>query len=268
MIPKVIHYCWFGNGNIPEKEQKCIESWKKYCPDYEIIEWNETNYDISKNNYVKQAYEAKRWAFVTDYVRLDIVYQHGGIYLDTDVELIKNLDPLLNHTAFAGMENVTGSEYSVNTGLGFGAEKGNEIIKEWRDIYDILSFSTADGGQDLLTTPARTTACLKKRGFRQENVVQVFDGMVIYPTEYFSPKHYDTKKIHITPNTYSIHHYSESWKSAEEKKAADEWSALAQKYGKRGAEIIFAIQSKKKEGGIPAVISHAFKRLFNRRKSL
>ena len=137
MIPKKIHYCWFGGNPLPELAQKCIASWKKYCPDYEIIEWNETNYDITKNNYMNQAYENKRWGFVPDYARLDIIYTHGGIYLDTDVELIKPIDELLTLKAFAGVEQ--NSEY-VALGLGFGAEKEHPTIKALRDYYDTLSF--------------------------------------------------------------------------------------------------------------------------------
>ena len=102
MIPKIIHYCWFGGAELPEKDRKCIESWKKFCPDYQIIEWNENNYDVTKNTYMYQAYQAKKWGFVPDYARLDIIYQHGGIYLDTDVELVKNLDSLLENDAFMG----------------------------------------------------------------------------------------------------------------------------------------------------------------------
>src|SRR5699024_3155952 len=125
MIPKIIHYCWFGGNPLPEKEQKCIASWRKYCPDYEIIEWNENNFDINQNMYIKQAADEKRWAFVSDFARLDVIYRFGGIYLDTDVEIIRNLDPLLRNKAFVGIDNVTGEEYSINTGLGFGAEKKN-----------------------------------------------------------------------------------------------------------------------------------------------
>lgn len=124
MIPKKIHYCWFGRNPLPELAVRCIESWKKYCPDYEIIEWNEDNYDINKISYVKEAYQARKWAFVTDYVRLDVVNQYGGIYLDTDVELLKSLDPLLKYKSFFGMEEGK----FIATGLGFGAEKGTKIL--------------------------------------------------------------------------------------------------------------------------------------------
>lgn len=261
MIPKVIHYCWFGGGPKPEMMKRCIDSWKKYCPDYEIVEWNERNYDLSANLYIQQSYAAKRWAFVTDYVRLDIIYRHGGIYLDTDVEVIRSLDPLLEHRAFAGLENVSGKELSVNTGLGFGAEAGNEIIKDWRDMYDELSFLNLDGSADLLTTPARTTAYLNKLGFCQENRIQLINDMVIYPTEYFSPKQYGTGDILATENTYSIHHYADSWKTKEELQQAREWDCLVKKYGERGASLVCAVRNKFKKSGLTRLLNSFVKKL-------
>ena len=266
MIPKIIHYCWFGGNEIPEKEQKCINSWKKFCPDYKIIEWNETNYDIGKNIYIKQAAEAKKWAFVSDYVRLDVIYQFGGIYLDTDVEVIRSLDPLLKHKAFAGMENVIGEEFSITTGSGFGAEKQNPIIDAWRKEYDTLIFRHSNGTEDLLTTPARTTAYMKSLGFQQKNVLQEINGMVIYPTDYFSPKQYNTGKIVSTDNTYSIHHYSESWKTDDQKKKNEEWFRLRNKYGESRAELIMAIKDKYKEGGMINIFLSAIGMIFNRKK--
>ena len=249
MIPKIIHYCWFGGNKLSENERKCIDSWKKYCPDYKIIEWNDFNYDINQNLYIKQAAEAKRWAFVSDYARLDIIYRFGGIYLDTDVEVIKNFDSLLKHSAFAGMENVIGKEYSVNTGLGFGAEKEHPIVKAWRDEYNELSFKKASGQEDLLTTPARTTKYLKSIGFKQENIIQELPGITIYPTEYFCPKKYDTGEIIVTPNTYSIHHYSESWKTNSEKEQQKEWIRLKNKFGEHGANMIVALKNKIRKKG-------------------
>ena len=264
MIPKIIHYCWFGGAPLPEKERSCIESWRKFCPDYEIKEWNESNYDISENQYIRQAYEAKRWAFVTDYVRLDIIYHHGGIYLDTDVEVIRSLDPLLENSAFAGMENVDRKQLSVNTGLGFGAVKHHPIINEWRSQYRELSFFQADGTPDLLTTPARTTAQLERHGFQQENVKQVIAGMTIYPTEYFSPKQYGSNDISITPNTFSIHHYSESWKSPEEKKAARRWASLSKTFGPRTADIICGVIAHYEQGGFLDVIKTILSKILGR----
>ena len=126
MIPKIINYCWFGKNPLPTSVKKCINSWKKYCPDYKIIQWDETNFDVKSNMFVKEAYEAKAWAFVSDYARLKVKYENGGIYFDTDVELVKNLDFLLKNSAYIGIQQ---SEYLCNTGLGFGAEKGILLLK-------------------------------------------------------------------------------------------------------------------------------------------
>lgn len=230
------------------KEHMCIDSWKKYCPDYKIIEWNESNYDINKNSYMQQAAESKRWAFVSDYARLDIIYRLGGIYLDTDVEVLRPFDPLLKHKAFAGMENDLGKEYKVATGLGFGAEPGHPVVKAWRDTYDDLCFIQSDGKENLLPTGARTTENLISKGFKSKNVIQEIEGMVIYPTEYFAPKQYDTGKVQITTNTFSIHHYSESWKTDEEKENIQRWFRLRNRYGEKGAEIIVALRNKLRKG--------------------
>jgi len=152
-IPKVIHYCWFGGNEKSKLIKKCIDSWKKYCPDYEIKEWNESNFDIEINNYVKEAYEAKKWAFVSDYARLWIVYNYGGIYLDTDVELIKSLDNLLNYKAYFGSEDGK----LINTGLGFGAIKDNEFVKKIKDDYEYIHFIKDDGTYDITPCPKRNT---------------------------------------------------------------------------------------------------------------
>ena len=209
MIPKKIHYCWFGGNPLPELAIKCIESWKKYCPDYEIIQWNEKNYDIKKNKYMYQAYENKRWGFVPDYARLDIIYNHGGIYLDTDVELIKPIDDLLENKGFIGFDE----KGIVATGLGFGAEKGNEIIREFLKDYDNIPFVLEDGTFDLTPCPDRNTDALKRLGMDVENTDQTFMDMVFLPQEYLCPMDYYTGKKNITKNTYSIHHYSASWTS-------------------------------------------------------
>ena len=137
LIPKKIHYCWFGGKPIPDQSRKWMESWRKFCPDYEIIEWNENNYDVTKHSYMKEAYENKKWALVSDYARLDIIYNYGGIYLDTDVEIIQNIDDLLYQKGFAGFQNVC----EVNVGLGFGGIKGLPVFKKLRDLCDDLKFS-------------------------------------------------------------------------------------------------------------------------------
>lgn len=208
MIPKVIHYCWFGGNPLPELEQKCIASWKKYCPDYEIIEWNETNYDVNKCAYMKEAYQAKKWSFVSDCARFDIIYHHGGIYLDTDVEIIRNIDEFLKNRAFMGFEN----EDYVNPGLIFGGKKENgeiECILRWYETHHFLKES---GEIDLTTNPVIVTRILEERGLRKEQTIQVLnDSLTVYPKDYFCPMDYDTGEVTITDNTASIHRYAASW---------------------------------------------------------
>ena len=208
-IPKVIHYCWFGKGKMPPLAEKCIKSWKKYCPDYEIICWNEENFDVTENRYMREAYEARKWAFVSDYARLKIVYEHGGIYLDTDVELIKPLDPLIEDVGFMGFDE----KGIIATGLGFAAEPGNEIIGNFLRDYDDIPFILEDGSFDLTPCPDRNTATLKCLGMDTSAGDQVFMGIRFLPDEYLCPMDYYTGKKTITKNTYSIHHYSASWTS-------------------------------------------------------
>lgn len=209
-IPKVIHYCWFGNGELSPLTKKCIKSWKKYCPDYEIICWNEANFDLSQNRYMREAYEAGKWAFVSDYARLKIVYEQGGIYLDTDVELIKPLDTLLEGKGFMGFDE----KGIVATGLGFGAEKGSPIIGEFLKDYEDIAFVLPDGSYDLTPCPDRNTATLQRLGMDVKDTKQMFMDMLFLPKEYLCPMDYYTGKKEITENTYSIHHYCASWTSA------------------------------------------------------
>lgn len=218
MIPKVIHYCWFGNGEKSELVLKCIESWKKYCPDYEIIEWNENNYDVTKNRYMREAYEEKRWGFVPDYARIDIVYQNGGIYLDTDVEVVKNFDSLLNNESFFGFER-GGEAYQVNLGSGFGSIKGNEILKKIMDYYDKCSFKNSDGTLNLTPSPIINSKTFIENGFIMNNQYQNVLGNIVLPFDYLAPLHWANMKGKPTKNTVSIHHYNTSWLSDEEKKA-------------------------------------------------
>lgn len=208
MIPKKIHYCWIGGNPLPKSAQKCIASWKKFCPDYEIIEWNESSYDFTKNQYMKEALEAKKWGFVPDYARLDIIYQHGGIYLDTDVEMIKSFDELLKTKGFAGFE----SDQYVNLGQGFGAEAGNQIIKKLMDSYDKLRFRNNDGSLNMIASPKLNTDELVKLGLKQNNSKQeLIKCFTIYPIDYFCPKSFNDGIIRKTKNTYSIHHFDASW---------------------------------------------------------
>ena len=209
-IPKVIHYCWFGRGEQPKLVEKCIKSWQKYCPDYEIICWNEDNFDLSQNRYMQEAYEAGMWAFASDYARLKIVYDHGGVYLDTDVELLKPIDDLLECNGFMGFDE----KGIVSTGLGFGAERGNKIVEAFLADYTDIPFRLPDGSYDLTPCPDRNTAALQRLGMDTGNTDQVFMDTVFLPREYLCPMDYYTGKKTVTPKTYSIHHYNASWTSA------------------------------------------------------
>ena len=219
MIPKTIHYCWFGHGAKPALAERCMASWRKYCPDYEIIEWNEDNFDISSSPlYVRQAYEKGKWAFVKDFVRLWVVWNQGGVYLDTDVELIKSLDPFLSYSAFFGFEN----NNLIATGLGFGAEKGSSVLQKLMNDYADIPFVLPDGNLDLLSCPHRNTETLVSMGLKQENRLQVLPGNVaFFPTSVFCPLSYYSGKKNITSDTVSIHWYSASWLTKQQKRKHD-----------------------------------------------
>lgn len=221
MIPKVIHYCWFGNGPIPEKDKKCIESWKKYCPDYKIIRWDESNYDVSKNQYMKEAYEAKKWGFVPDFARLDIIYNNGGIYLDTDVELVRNLNDLLSNHAYFGFEE---GEF-INPGSGFAAEAHHIGIKKLLEIYEKRHFKNPDGSYNMTPSPVLHRDKFIELGAKMNDQKQIVSGITIYPTEYFSPYRYYTGLLRMTDNTFSIHQYNMSWIDEKAKK----WTKREQK---------------------------------------
>lgn len=250
MIPKIIHYCWFGKGEIPEIEQKCIESWKKYCPDYEIKRWDETNYDVHKVKYMSDAYKEKKWSFVSDYARVDIIYQYGGIYLDTDVELVKPLDDFLDKKMFCGFESrdplmdKKGISYenSVNFGLGFGAEKENQILADTLELYKNLSFYKEDGSLNLMACPHYQTEVLIRHGLIPDRRHQVIEECEIYPPEYFSPKSYLTGKIECTKETVSIHHFRVSWTDEKGRKDLEREWKYCQKYGYTIAKIFMRVR--------------------------
>lgn len=242
MIPKKIHYCWFGGGEIPEHDKKCIESWKRFCPDYEIIRWDESNYDVTKNRYMREAYQAKKWGFVPDFARLDIIYEHGGIYLDTDVELLRGLDDLLENRAYMGFEQCG---QAVNPGLGFGAEQHMPLIREIRDsIYANRTFQRGVGDYDTTPSPAMNTAFLAARGLVKNDQQQTIGNIVIYPSAFFGPKEYATGLLTITENTYSIHHYHASWLEPEEKRIYALSKTLKAKFGDRTGGLLSTVLSK------------------------
>lgn len=216
MIPKIIHYCWFGRNPLPPLATKCISSWKKYLPDYEIKEWNEDNFDVNSIAYIKEAYAAKKYAFVSDYARFWILYQYGGLYFDTDVEIIRPIDDIVKRGAFMGCETNGGkdSQISVAPGLGLGFEKGNSLLKELIDLYSNMHFLKEDGTPNLSTTiVGHTTEYLKTKGLKNTSGVQEVEGIFIYPSEFFCPINVVTDKLHVTENTRSIHHYAATWQT-------------------------------------------------------
>jgi mannosyltransferase OCH1-like enzyme len=210
MIPKIIHYCWFGENQLTKIEQKCVASWKKYFPDYEIKKWNESNYNVHKIVYIDEAYAAKKYAFVSDYARFDILYQYGGLYFDTDVEVIKPFDDILSRGAFMGCEN-QGSIITVNPGLGLASPPGLDIYKEILNVYSKLSFINIDGDFNLTTVVQYTTEVLKNYGLANKDEIQNIQGITIYPKEYFCPDLLFLKLTKLSKNTHSIHHYAGSW---------------------------------------------------------
>jgi hypothetical protein len=213
-IPKVIYYCWFGKGSMPSLAEKCIESWKKYCPQYKIVCINEDNFDITQNKYAKQAYEAGKWAFVSDYARLKVLYEQGGVYFDTDVELIKPIDKLIEENGYMGFDD----NGVISTGLGFACEKGNEVVGALLADYDDIPFILPDGSYDLTPCPDRNTKVLLNLGMDINNKNQIFMGIRMLPEDFLCPMKYYTGKKKITKNTYSIHHFSASWISATAKR--------------------------------------------------
>lgn len=221
MIPKKIHYCWFGEKELPPLAQKCIASWKKFLPDYEILRWDESNYDVNKIAYTKEAYNAKKYAFVSDYARFDILYQHGGLYFDTDVEIIKDLTPIIKQGAFMGCEQHNSginSKYACNPGLGLAVAPGLEVYRKILNHYGTLHFLKENGKLNLTTVVSITTDILKKYGFDGSNAkIQNLAGVKIYPPEYFCPQDFISGKIKITQNTYTIHHFACTWHSFPEK---------------------------------------------------
>lgn len=217
-IPKIIHYCWFGKRQIPDELKVYMESWKKYCPDYKIIRWDENNCDITKNRYAEDAYKAGKWGFVSDFVRLDVLYKYGGIYMDTDVELLKPLDELLYDSMFCGFEI---SQY-ISSGLLLGAAERHDAIKKMADVYTELSFYNEDGTMNLTPCPAYQTEVLKGFGIELNGRTQKKRGIAVYAKEFFSP--YTVTFQHpnlITDNTFSIHHYSASWQTKEQREGME-----------------------------------------------
>ncbi len=257
MIPKIIHYCWIGNKPLPKLAKKCIASWKKIMPDYEIKLWNENNYDFQKNEFMRNAYVNKKWAFVSDYARFDIIYNYGGIYLDTDVEVLKTFDEFLKYPAFCGFD----SNHFVSFGLGFGAEKGNKVIKEIMEQYETLSFdldiqtiNMLHGcnkkilkkweNDKMIPSPILQTQVLRQKyNLINNNTHQSLNGIEVFPCDYFCPK--DNKGIPtINSNAYSTHWYMASWYSLSDKIKSKILILFKKIFGEKA---VFFIKQKIKE---------------------
>ena len=223
MFPKIIHYCWFGRNPLPPLAEKCIASWKKYLPDYEIKEWNEDNFDVNLIPYTQEAYEAKKYAFVSDYARFWILYKYGGLYFDTDVEVIRPLDDIIARGAFMGLERdcetgateqcevAPGLGLGCNPGLGLGCNPGLGQYRKILDFYATLHFRLQDGSLNLATIVQYTTELLRQDGLKNIPGIQKVGDIYVYPSEYFCPYNIVTKRKHITQNTRTIHHYMASW---------------------------------------------------------
>jgi len=235
MIPKIIHYVWLGGKPLTEMGEKCLASWKKFCPEYEIMRWDENNFDINSNQYVLDAYNAKKFAFASDYIRLYAMVKHGGVYMDTDVEVLKSLDQFLEHQAFSGFER----PQQIPTGI-MACEEDFPLFKELLKEYETRKFINEDGSFNT-TTNVRyiTDKCLEK-GLVLNNIKQDVDGFILYPTDYFCPKDYETKQLNLTENTATIHHFDGSWLSKAAKKEMYLKAKYQKKYGKNW-KIPFAI---------------------------
>ncbi len=216
MIPKVIHYCWFGGNSLGDRELKCIDSWKKFLPGYEIIQWNESNFDLSCCAYVQEAHKAGKWAFVSDYARFKIIFERGGLYFDTDVEAIASFDNLLEEGPFMGFESDPSERgfMSVNSGLGFAAPAGLDIFRIILNSYEADHFLLEDGNYNYQTVVERVTNILVNRGLKAIPGIQQVEGISIYPSEYLNPTNLQTGELCVTSQTRSVHHYGASWQPA------------------------------------------------------
>lgn len=213
MIPKIIHSIWVGGNKKSKTVNLCQESWKKYCIDYQFIEWNEENFDFDNSPlFVKEAYEKKKWAFVSDYIRLWALYNYGGVYLDSDMELLKKIDVFLDNKSFTGFED----DVSVQSSI-IGSVKGNILIKELLDYYNDRPF-ISENSLDTTTNVEIISNILYDKGLEKNNTEQlIMDNLKIYPSNYFCPKSFKTGVIKLTSDTYGIHHFNMSWISLPKK---------------------------------------------------
>ena len=215
MIPKFIHYCWFGRNPLPPLAEKCIASWRKFLPDYEIKEWNEDNFDVSILSYTADAYSAGKYAFVSDYARFWVLNRYGGVYFDTDVEIIRSMDDVLARGAFMGFELASQERLAVNPGLGMAAEPGLHFYQEILSRYETMSFSREDGSLNPYTMIPMVTELLVAAGLKGDGTIEHISGIDVYPPDWFNPFDYLTGRLRKTENTRSIHWFAKSWMEPE-----------------------------------------------------
>lgn len=263
MIPKIIHYCWFGKNPLPELAVKCIESWKQFCPDYKIKEWNESNFNLDICPYVREAYKARKWAFITDYVRIYVLVNEGGIYMDTDVEVLKPIDRFLSNKAFSGFEKID----AIPTGI-MACERGFSFFQELLEYYANRHFIQHDGSYDLTTNVSIITKICLEYGLVLNNTKQTIRGFTLYPKDVFCPKNYCTGVIECTKRTYTIHHFSGSWHSKKQRivRKREEW--LYRNFGRMVAKaysLPYRIRKKWGKLGTKGVLMFAYYKIFSRK---
>lgn len=248
MIPKIIHYCWFGGAPLDEKAKNCIASWRSFFPDYEIIQWDESNFDVKCIDFTEKAYNDKRWAFVSDVARLMIVYKYGGIYFDTDVEVIRSFADILEkaEVGFLGMDN----HLFISSGLGFGAKKGAALLHDFLKTYETLDYNDYKDRLSEIACPVLMSKYFQDQGVIIKPGVQKVFGFDIYPHEYFNPLDYMTGKVVKTENTHSIHWYNDSWNSEENRANKKQLQAFRRFFGEQFGEKVYGVHSTIRKEGI------------------
>jgi len=262
VIPKIIHYVWVGGNPLPPLAKKCIESWKKFCPDYEIKRWDETNFDVSSNQYCKEAYEVKKFAFTSDYIRLYVLVNYGGVYMDTDVELVKPIDDYLIYQAFSGFED----EKSIPTGI-MACEKGFPLFHDLLSDYGDRRFILPNGEQNLTTNVSFITESCLKRGLVLSNTLQTVDGFTLYPNDVFCPKSFYYGSYSITENTVAIHHFAGSWISEEQHRNLKICRKIYNTFGMKSLFskiiiVIFYVTRRIKKTGLTSAIKYYMNKYF------
>ena len=240
MIPKIIHYCWFGHKDLPPLAKKCIASWHKFLPDCEIKEWNEDNFNVNSISYTAQAYKHKKYAFVSDYARFKILYEHGGIYFDTDVEIIKPIDDILEKGPFFGLEQDVKNHFACAPGLGFACNSGLGLLREMLELYKNLDFEQPGGSLNQKTVVDHFSEMLLAKGIQPISGIMEFGGAFFYPPDYFCPKPSQFGRIQISKNTRTIHHYAASWVGLKQKSA----NLLISIFGKRQVLFLWSIYNR------------------------